>query len=126
MASRPGNKALKRLNRRNNHEVPRRFREFEICDDFYGHEVSGEEEKNLGAAITELGDDFRWITAADALSAVIKREVRDDQFRDGVRFILELFEEEANRRGLSDEEKKKLTLGDLLSGGDEDDEEEDQ
>jgi hypothetical protein len=31
MASRPGNKALKRLNRRNNHEVARRFRELEIC-----------------------------------------------------------------------------------------------
>ena len=31
MAARPGNKALKRLNRRNNHEVARCFRELEIC-----------------------------------------------------------------------------------------------
>jgi hypothetical protein len=93
---------------------------------FYSDMLEEEDRTDLEAAIDELGDDFRRITPADALAAVIKRETQDEQFRGGLQAILGLFDEEARRRGLSPEEKGRLTLGDLFSAANEDDEEEDQ
>ncbi len=78
-----------------------------------------EDEKSLDAAITELGEDFFVVGPDDAIASLMKRETRDENQRAFWQHILGMLDEEAERRGLSEEEKYDLTLGDVLDGPDE-------
>lgn len=70
--------------------------------------------KNLDQAVTELGEEYFKITPGLGLGA-LKGRARDDRdFTDGLKWLGRLMQEEGLARGLNREERRKMTIGDLI------------
>ena len=92
------------------------FGEMRVASDTLGSRLDEEEAKNLDRAVTELGEEYFKITPGLGLGA-LKGRARDDRdFTDGLKWLVRLMQVEGLARGLNREERRKMTIGDLIRG----------
>jgi hypothetical protein len=90
------------------------FGEMRVSGDRLDSFLDEEEAKNLDQAVTELGEEYFKITPGLGLGA-LKGRARDDRdFTDGLKWLGRLMQEEGLARGLNREERRKMTIGDLI------------
>jgi hypothetical protein len=76
--------------------------------------VKEEEDRNLEQAITELGEEYFKITPGLGLGALKGRARDDREFTDGLKWLGRLMQVQGLARGLNREERRKMTIGDLI------------